>query len=101
MAGRLTSTGLRYGWFGTNQASCVPGRSNPDIIKASVHDVEVSWSHNLNAATILVDVRGAYDSVDLGTLREELRRRGVPPSYANGHMICVLAVRQPPDGAQT
>ena len=83
IARRLARLRVEKGWFGRNQAGCVPGRSTIDILLAFTHDIRTGWRDGRCSVMVAMDVQGAFDSVHPDALKRELLLLGVPPQVCS------------------
>jgi Reverse transcriptase (RNA-dependent DNA polymerase) len=58
-----------------------PGRTTTDAIHLLVKYVQDAWRVGKVVSALFLDVKGAFPSVDIGRLRHEMTRRGLPEEY--------------------
>nr|CAI5829658.1 unnamed protein product [Callosobruchus analis] len=72
----------------SNQFGFKKGYSTTDAVSQLVTDIQITFSKNDYAGAAFLDLKGAYDSVDISLLRKKLLKMSLPLRVAN--MLCKL-----------
>ena len=72
-----------------NHFGARPGCTTTDSIHLLIKTVKDAWKKGLVAFTLLLDVKGAFPSVDMNQLIHDMRKRGIPEEYTTWMQWCL------------
>ncbi|KAI0994854.1 hypothetical protein K3495_g13328, partial [Podosphaera aphanis] len=78
IARRISHLALKNGILARDQCSAVPRRSAIDLTTALTCDIQSAWVEKKIAGIVTMDVKGAFDGIQKGSLSLCLRRQGWP-----------------------
>lgn len=78
IARRITRTALKQRVLSSQKFSALPKRSGLDLVSCLIHEIEKARSRDMVASLLTMDIKGAFDTVLPGRMRQRMCEQGWP-----------------------